>query len=609
MIIVRNNYLNLIPEDFEKDRLEQILQEKCVFENPLYFKKTKHMRNPLFSNEPKYIKTFKKENSGRTTFKILKANKEVYEFVKQKFNITNEIDQRTVSPTDIQRTMEPRDDEQKKALNAIMLNYFGYGILEASPAMGKSYCSLYIASELKQKTLILVDMTLLIDQFIDSILKFTNVKENEIGLIRGQEKNYEDKKIVIATIQTLSKKENDPILKYLKNNIGFVICDEVHIMSCNMAQTVLNKLSPKYMLGLSGTPNRDDQMDFVIKQSVGPIIHRSDRNKMVEAGSMLTPILRPLFLQDDELFQKYNLDESIDFRDVVDIYYNSPKAINKISNLITYHYNNNDSQLVICKEVSLINEYYQVLLKKIFGKNIENEAEEERKFLIVQLNEELLKASDINALDVCLKKEKEKFDNKEISLEELEKKYKEKTEKRKQNKINEIYKKIQKYEKEPWYKMPCISKIPKINSIYIFTGTTGKKEREKILQDVDSGKIKILLVTTTFDKALSANKLNILYLTFSTRERANTIQRVGRISRSFPNKQNAIVYDLIYDHYMSFYQFLNNKGDCRMSAYPGFVKIHPSIKLFEEFLNSRFKQYEFNNEEWKKWESKYVIKL
>ena len=40
----------------------------------------------------------------------------------------------------------------------------------------KTFCSLYCASKLKQKTLILVDMTLLMDQFIESILKFTDVK-------------------------------------------------------------------------------------------------------------------------------------------------------------------------------------------------------------------------------------------------------------------------------------------------------------------------------------------------------------------------------------------------------------------------------------------------
>ena len=529
MIITRSNYLKLIPENIhEKIRIEQMLKEKCVYENPLYEKKTRHLKNPLFSKEPKFIKTYSSETkAGTTTFKILKANKDIYDFIKKMGFPLNIVDQRTTSKADINALVGPRDEEQRLAIDSILHNEFGYGLLSASPSAGKTVISLICASQFKQKTLILVDMTLLIDQFIDSILNFTDVKEEEIGLIRGKEKNYKDKKIVIATIQTLSKKDNENIIKYLNDNIGFVICDEVHIMSCNMAQSILNKLKPKYMLGLSGTPHRDDKMDFIITQSIGPIIHQSNRQAMVEAGSMVTPILRPLFLQDDELFKKYNLNEEIDFRDVVDIYYNSPKAIDKITNLISFHYNNGDSQLVICKENNLINEYYQVLLKKLFGKNIQEDAEQERNYIILSLEEEIKKIPEMTIMDIIGKRDKKYYEDGKLTLKQLEDIYTEKLPTKKEEKEKDLYKQIEKYTFLPWYEMPCIKRIPNINSVYIFTGSTSKKERDRIINEVNSGKIKILLVTTVFDKAISCNRLNILYLTFSTRERANTIQRVG----------------------------------------------------------------------------------
>lgn len=85
-----------------------------------------------------------------------------------------------------------------------------------------------------------------------------------------------------------------------------------------------------------------------------------------------------------------------------------------------------------------------------------------------------------------------------------------------------------------------------------------------------------------------------------------------RISRSFPNKKQAIVYDAIYDHYMSYYQFNNSKGDCRMEAYKGFVKVHNSIYLLLEYLKCRFQQKEmdsYSKNEWQKYEDKYVINL
>lgn len=117
----------------------------------------------------------------------------------------------------------------------------------------------------------------------------------------------------------------------------------------------------------------------------------------------------------------------------------------------------------------------------------------------------------------------------------------------------------------------------------------------------------------SMDKAISIERLNVLYLLFSTRERANTRQRIGRCIRTFPNKTQPIVYDVIYDHYMSFYQFYNNKGDCRMTAYQGgFVKAHPSINLFIEYLKCRFRQmpmYPSLQKEWEKYYNSYVIEL
>lgn len=530
MELVRDSYLKIIPKNsFETNRIEQFLISNCTFKNPLYEKSVKYLKKPLFSKAPKYIQTFEKQKQfEKVYFNVLKANKYIFEEIQKiGLKIDEYHDNRVESEIEINNTMEPRDEQQKEAIESILNNEFNYGILSAAPSAGKSFISLYCACKFKQRTLILVDMILLIDQFVDSILKFTDVKEDEIGFIRGKEKDYKDKKIVISTIQTLTKPENQNIVDYLSENIGFVICDEVHIMSCETAQNILKYLKPKYMLGLSGTPERDDKMDFIITQAIGPIIHKSDRQEMVNAGSMITPILRPLFLKDDELFKKYNLDTEIDFRDVVDKYYNSEKAINKISNIIIHHYINNDSQLIICKENELIKKYYGTLIKKLFDKEIEEKAERERARVIRDLQEQVKLIDKATCVKVLEKEDKEKLKKGLVTEEELEEKYYDKLIKYKNEKIQALQKKMLTYEKKHWIEMSCVQKIEGIDSIRIFTGATSKKERDKIIDGINNGDIKILIVSTTFDKALSANRLNILYLLFSTRERANTIQRVG----------------------------------------------------------------------------------
>ncbi|MGL6099102.1 MAG: hypothetical protein ACRC0G_05705 [Fusobacteriaceae bacterium] len=61
-----------------------------------------------------------------------------------------------------------------------------------------------------------------------------------------------------------------------------------------------------------------------------------------------------------------------------------------------------------------------------------------------------------------------------------------------------------------------------------------------------------------------------------------------RVSRSFKGKTDAIVFDYIYDQYMSFYQYQNNANECRMAVHKEFTHISPTHDLFLKFLKNRF---------------------
>lgn len=532
MKLIRSNYLKIIPSNkYEESRIEQFLKKYCIHKNPVFDKQTKYLKNPLFSKVDKYIKTYNKiQKFEQIYFEVMKGNKFIFdEIQKMGMKLEDFKDERVLAPIDIHSTTLPRDEEQRKAIDAIITNDFNYGILSAAPSAGKTYISLFIASKLKQRTLILVDMSLLMDQFIDSILSFTDVKEEDIGFIRAQKKDYKDKKIILATIQTLTKPENQDIIDYLSDNIGFVICDEVHVMSCQTAQNILKYLKPRYMLGLSGTPYRDDGFDFVIREAIGPVIHTSDRQSMVDAGSMWTPILRPIFLKDDNLFKKYNIDKEVDFRDVVDMYYNSPKAVDKISNLIIHHYKNNDSQLVICKEMELVDRYYGTLIKKLFDPDIEEKAEGQRKRMAEKIDAEIYKCTyEFTALDMATKFERKRYEAGLLDKEYFENKYtEEKIEIERLKRLKKAEKELTKIWEMKWIDLPIVKTVKGVDQIVIFTGSNSKKERDQIINDANSGKVKILICTTVMDKAISVNRLNVVYLLFSTRERANTRQRVG----------------------------------------------------------------------------------
>lgn len=597
MKIKRSNYIVIEPENhYEKNKIIKLLETFCICVNPKYIQQ---QNKKFFNKEPKFIKTYRtKENR----FAIHKGYQEVYQKLHEMALPLDKTDERVSFKTEIKCDTGPRDEEQKKAIDAISNNPFGYGILEATPSSGKTYISLKLASIFKERTLILVDMALLIDQFIDSILEFTNIKEEEIAIIRGSEATVTLKhKIIIATAQTLIKRKD--LMQELSKTIGYLIVDEVHVASCNTFQNIIPFFKPKYQLGLSGTPNRDDEMEFLIKQSIGPIVYTADKQKMIDSGSMLVPILKPIFLKDDKNFNKYNLNEEVDFRDVVENYYLNPNAINKITKLVMYHYQKNDSQLLICKEFNVINAYYYKLLKVLCGEDIEVLAEKERMEKLNNLEEELrLAKRQLDLKRDATNRQLKMLENKKITEEEL----KEKLKKERKTQIGKIEKKIEKTINQKWVEFDVVKNHPKYNEVYVLTGKVGREERKRIIEEANAGKIKILIVSTVMDKAISINRINTEYLLFSTREVANTIQRIGRCIRSFPGKTKAIVYDIIYDHYMSFYQFINNSNKYRMKAHKIATAYNTtSMDLFIEFLRCRFRQTQMDAYKEKEFMEKY----
>jgi len=290
MKIIRSEYIYIIPQnDFEKSFVYSLLSKRLIHENPKFKMKS---NKRYYSKEPKQIQTFAETRiKDKFGYKISRGNYEIIEELKQNIPNIEFEDKRASYKIQCNSLIGPRDDEQKKAIKTLSENKFEYGILNSPPASGKTYIASQLITIFKERTLILVDMNLLIEQFIDSLLQFTDIKIEEIGLIREKDLEYDlDKKVIIATMQTLIKKKE--IMKKLNNNIGFLIQDECQIASCDTIRSIFKELRPKYQLGLSGTPFRDDKMDFLIREMIGPIIYTTNKEEMIKKGSLIKPILR-----------------------------------------------------------------------------------------------------------------------------------------------------------------------------------------------------------------------------------------------------------------------------------------------------------------------------
>lgn len=158
-------------------------------------------------------------------------------------------------------------DYQQKIVDICMEKTIG--VIEAMTGSGKTITFIALILKRKEPTLILVHTLELAHQTISSFLKFTNLKEKDIGFI-GDGK-WDVKPITVALHQTMAKLSKKHF-SILNEKFGQVIADEVHIVGAHTYFHTMTNLSAKYKFGFTATPHRDDGLTDVIHFATGPKI-------------------------------------------------------------------------------------------------------------------------------------------------------------------------------------------------------------------------------------------------------------------------------------------------------------------------------------------------
>ena len=143
----------------------------------------------------------------------------------------------------------------------------GRGILCLVTGGGKSISALWIASQLGQKTLVIVHKRTLLEQWRDEIAKV--MPSARVGIFRQSKSEYgNDFDITIAMWHTVLRRTGVPPAW------GTVIMDECHRVCSKEFSQVMFKVNSSHVLGLSATPERGDGLDCVLEWHLGPVIHR-----------------------------------------------------------------------------------------------------------------------------------------------------------------------------------------------------------------------------------------------------------------------------------------------------------------------------------------------
>jgi superfamily II DNA or RNA helicase len=143
----------------------------------------------------------------------------------------------------------------------------------------KTVVSTYIAAKLGMKTCIIIDNENLLNQWVESFLKFTDLTAEEIGLIKGKH-FITDRPVVIATVQTLLSKIKTDMHKNFQlmdaAGFGLIIYDEVHNTSSSSKYAKASLLfRTANFLGLSATPFQSGVAEILMKNTIGKIVYET----------------------------------------------------------------------------------------------------------------------------------------------------------------------------------------------------------------------------------------------------------------------------------------------------------------------------------------------
>lgn len=271
IILTNNLRLSNIPPE-----IRQKLIKTLTFPNPKWLENERMGR--WNRGTPKALKFYDNIRSGGLW--IPRGYMRQLMLLCRRRNIKYEVEdrRRTLKPVDFHFTGQLKPF-QRKAVRTITSKDFG--TLSAPTGSGKTVMALFIIAVRKQPTLIVVHTKDLAFQWMERIEQFLGIPKDEVGFIGGGKINL-GKEMTVALVQTLYKCTED-----VSKKVGFLVVDECHRCPSRTFTEAVTEFDSRYMLGLSATPWRRDNLSRLIFWHLGDVHHKIDQNRLVQSGDVL----------------------------------------------------------------------------------------------------------------------------------------------------------------------------------------------------------------------------------------------------------------------------------------------------------------------------------
>lgn len=185
-------------------------------------------------------------------------------------------------PVQMGQAIELRDYQQEATENLQKMREDGktIALLYHATGVGKTITAATDAKAVGGRTLFLVNALKLASQAKETFAKVW--PEATLGEYTGSQKDM-TQTVIFATVQSISK----DLEKFSPTDFDYLIVDECHHAAANTYQKIFTYFHPKFILGLTATPERSDGEGML--ELFQNVAHKMDLKTAVERG-VLVPI-------------------------------------------------------------------------------------------------------------------------------------------------------------------------------------------------------------------------------------------------------------------------------------------------------------------------------
>ncbi len=189
----------------------------------------------------------------------------------------------------LQDSLSPRPHQSDALGN--WLQKGGRGVVVMPTGSGKTYLAAMTMARVQRPTLVVVPTIELMQQWASVLERFFGL---EIGMLGGGSR--EIKPLTVTTYDSAVLN-----MEFIGNRFGFIIFDECHHLPGPMTRISAQMAIAPWRLGLTATPEREDDGEALLWDLIGPLAYRIDIDEL--EGDVLAPyrtIRLELELDEDE---------------------------------------------------------------------------------------------------------------------------------------------------------------------------------------------------------------------------------------------------------------------------------------------------------------------